>query len=223
MITDQPKIWIDENEAETWDNTSALMPIEEEQVQLPTIEEQEKAIEAADIPSKYKGMLGGLVQINKIAEMLEGLHNTELMQKRNAVLTMFCETFVHERMQNNITAETLKRALLNKLLVNIENLDLETVGRLYNDLHEVTSIDANSASNAIANGGFIPSVIPGMNQGNGLTVNINNATSEGASITNQTANFQQPTQLKDASTFSGVVKSINSLNIPRKAIEITQK
>lgn len=222
MITDQPKIWIDEDEAPIYDNTSALMPIEEEKP-LPTIQEQEAAIEKAEIPDKYKGMLDGLIQINKLANLLDEIRNSETIQKRNAVLTMFCETFIHERMQNNILAERLKQALINKLIINIDNLDLEMVGRLYNDLHEVTAVDANSAINSVANGGFMPSTMPGITPGQGLTVNINNATSEGASITNQTANFQQPTQLKDATTFNGVVKSINSLNIPRKAIEITQK
>ena len=38
-ISDTPKIWIDEDELDTYDNTSALMPVEET-LPLPTDEEK---------------------------------------------------------------------------------------------------------------------------------------------------------------------------------------
>lgn len=220
--TDMPKIWVDEEE-EQFDpitgeiipsNTQMLMPVEEEEiVPLPTIEEQKAIISTANISEENRGMLNALVEMNAVADALVVLRDQETRDKRKTVIDAFCENFVQSRMMNNVMAEKLKSKLLERLLNNVTELDLETSSRIYNDLSDVSSVDAQQAM-AIINGGASNS---GFGQ-QGTTVNVNLATAEGAQVVNNTlnANPQQVTQLKEVATLNSSIKAWNNIPLPKK-------
>ena len=211
---DLPKYWNEETgeiiEAEPMD----LVPVQEEITPLPTISEQKSIVTSAeDISDTNKSILGSLIELNSVGEVLKQLRYTETAEQRKLVLDGYCESFVNARIHNNIVAEQLKAKLLERLLNNLENLDLETTSRIYNDLHDVTSVDAQQAF-ANINGGGVP--MPGQN--NGTTVNLNLATAEGAMITNNTlnANPQQVGQLKEVSTLNSSIKAWSNIPLPKQ-------
>lgn len=211
---DLPKYWNEETgeiiEAEPMD----LVPVQEEIAPLPTISEQKSIVTSAeDISDTNKSILGSLIELNSVGEVLKQLRYTETAEQRKLVLDGYCESFINARINNNIVSEKLKAKLLERLLNNLENLDLETTSRIYNDLHDVTSVDAQQAF-ANINGGGVP--IPGQN--NGTTVNLNLATAEGAMITNNTlnANPQQVGQLKEVSTLNSSIKAWSNIPLPKQ-------
>lgn len=211
---DLPKYWNEETgeviEAEPMD----LVPVQEEITPLPTIAEQKSIVTSAeDISDTNKSILDSLIELNSVGEVLKQLRYTETAEQRKLVLDGYCESFINARINNNIVSEKLKAKLLERLLNNLENLDLETTSRIYNDLHDVTSVDAQQAF-ANINGGGVP--IPGQN--NGTTVNLNLATAEGAMITNNTlnANPQQVGQLKEVSTLNSSIKAWSNIPLPKQ-------
>lgn len=216
MPNDFPKYWNDETdnitEVETFDNTSQLVPIEETKP-LPTIAEQNKIVAESDISEENKGLLQGLVEINNVAKTLEAIRSDETQEQRRTVLTAFCESFVGARLKNNLVAEELKRKLLNRLLSNIDNLDLELTSRIYVDLQETMAVDLQQANAQIMGQQNAPISNPG-----GINLTINNATSEGASITNNTlnANPQQVGQLKEVAAMNTSIKAWSNVPLPKK-------
>lgn len=216
MPNDFPKYWNDETddvtEVETFDNTSQLVPIEETKP-LPTIAEQNKIVAESDISEENKGLLQGLVEINNVAKTLEAIRSDETQEQRRTVLTAFCESFVGARLKNNLVAEELKRKLLNRLLDNIDNLDLELTSRIYVDLQETMAVDLQQANAQIIGQQSAPIGNPGA-----INLTINNATSEGATITNNTlnANPQQVGQLKEVAAMNTSIKAWSNIPLPKK-------
>lgn len=222
MSDDLPKMWVEEIEPncdpvtgeiiET--NTQALMPIEEE-MPLPTISEQKNIVANSSINKENKDMLQALVEMNNVAETLALIRSNESAEQRKTVITAWCENFMNSRMRNNVVAETLKAKLLERLLNNIDNLDLQTTAQIYNDLSDVSNVDAQQAM-ANINGGS--GTIPG--QGSGINLTINNATSEGASITTNTLNAQpqQVGQLKEVVTLNSSIKAWSNIPLPKKKV-----
>lgn len=215
MSNDFPKYWNDETnnitEVETFDNTSQLIPIEETKP-LPTIAEQTKIVAESDISEENKGLLQGLVEINNVAKTLEAIRSEETQEQRRTVLTAFCESFVGARLKNNLVAEELKRKLLNRLLSNIDNLDLELTSRIYVDLQETMAVDLQQANAQIMGQQNIVSPNPG------TVVNLNLATGENSNITANTlnANPQQVGQLKEVAAMNTSIKAWSSVPLPKK-------
>lgn len=213
--TDLPKYWNEETGEiiETYpENTAALMP-QEEVEPLPTIAEQNTIVQSADVNEDNMNMLRSLVEMNKVAETLNALRSTESQEMRRNVLTAWCESFVNSRMINNVAAEKLKAQILDKLSENIDVLDLETVSRIYNDLHEVTAVDMQQASSMI-NGNMGNMFAPS----SGTTVNLNLATGENGVVTAQTLNAtpQQVGQLKEVTQMNTAIKGWSNIPLPRK-------
>ena len=224
--TDLPKMWVDDEvdpiTGEIYDNTSKMMPavVEEEEKPLPSIAEQ------LDMVSHYEGetadeeMLKGVVEMNKVAQMLMELRTKESEEIRRTVVQSYCETFINSRMKNNVVAETLKRKLLERLLINLDNLDLETAARIYIDISDVTGVEAQQALAQIM-GGTGGNSAP--QQGN-IQLTINNASTDGASITSNTLNVnpQQVGQLKEVNTLNSSIKAWNNMPLPKKKVIDTE-
>ena len=216
MSNDFPKYWTEEEyDPETGEilqssNTQELIPIEENVPEPLTITEQKNIISSAnDISTEGKEMLNGLVEINSIANVLAEIDTTETIEKRKTVVTAWCESFINSRMRNNVAAEMLKQKLLERLVNNVHNLDLQTSAEIYRDLTEVSSVDAQQAMSALnGNLGNTP-------QSGGINLTINNATAEGATLTNNTLNAtpQQVGQLKEVASLNASLKSWGQ-NIP---------
>lgn len=212
--TDLPKYWNEETGevVETYpENTAALMP-QEEVLPLPTITEQTEIVQAAKVNKDNMSMLNSLVEMNKVAETLNALRSTESQEMRRNVLTAWCESFVNSRMINNVAAEKLKARILDKLSENLDVLDLETISRIYNDLHEVSAVDMQQANSMVSgNMGGFPS-------GAGTTVNLNLATGENGVVTTQTLNAtpQQVGQLKEVTQMNTAIKGWSNVALPRK-------
>lgn len=219
MSDDFPKYWTEEEvnpeTGEIYDNSTALMPVVEEEVPLPTIAEQREIVnEATDVSKESKSMLNSLIEMNTVAQTLAAIRTNETAEQRRNVITAWSENFINARMQNNVSAELLKQKLLERLIQNLPNLDLETTARIYNDLTDVSSVDAQQAFSAITGGG---AAVPG-NSGGNISLTINNATSEGATITNNTLNAspQQVGQLKEVNTLNSSIKAWNNMPLPKK-------
>ena len=93
-------------------------------------------------------------------------------------------------------------------------LDLETISRIYNDLHEVSAVDMQQANSMVSGnmGGFPQSM--------GTTVNLNLATGENGVVTSQTLNAtpQQVGQLKEVTQMNTAIKGWSNVALPRKKV-----
>lgn len=214
--SDMPRIWTD-NEVKYDPETGEILedapatdivPVED--VPLPTIQEQKDIINNSTVSEEGKSLLGSLVEMNNIANTLVALRNNETVEQRKTVVTAMCEAFINERMRNNIVAEDLKRKLLERLLINVDNLDLATTAQIYNDLHDTSSVDSQQAMTNL-NGGA--ATMPG--QG-GTTFNLNLATGENSTVTANTLNAQpqQVQQLKEVAALNTSIRAWQ--NIPGK-------
>lgn len=219
--TDLPKYWNEETGeiVETYPENSAALVPQEETTPLPTIAEQTEIIQAAEVNKDNMSMLNSLVEMNRVAETLNALRSTESQEMRRNVLTAWCESFINSRMINNVAAEKLKARILNKLSDNLDVLDLETISRIYNDLHEVSAVDMQQANSLVSGnlgGGF--------GQSAGTTVNLNLATGENGVITSQTLNAtpQQVGQLKEVTQMNTAIKGWSNVQIPRKKATDTE-
>lgn len=216
MSNDYPKYWneeeIDPETGEIISPSVELVPVKEE-IPLPTIEEQKTIVSSAiDLNPKDRGLLNSLVEMNNVAQTLLALRTQETAEQRRTVIQAWCENFINARMQNNVTAETLKQRLLIRLINNIDNLDLQTVSQIYNDLSETSSVDAQQAMASI-NGGT--GIVGGSS---GINLTINNATSEGASITNNTLNAspQNASTTKEVSILNNSIKAWGKVPLPNR-------
>lgn len=224
QFDDQPKIWTGDDvftdEITPEQNTD--LAIIDETPKLPTLEEQEDIVNNSDLKDENKTLLGALVELNKTSAILAQIQNDETIEMQNKVIQATCTSFIHNRMMNNIAAEQLKNKLLTNLLQNIDVLDLETQSKIYNDLTEVSAIDAQQALAKMsgASGGM-----PGSGSG-GINLTINNATAEGASINNPTLNVGTAgpsiTQLKEVTSLNNSVKAWGSAPMPKKVVTDTE-
>jgi len=220
---DTPKRWVDEDldVEDTSTNSVALMPAEE-QVHLPTIEEQKAIIKEAEskVKPEYMDLLKGLVEINAMAEVLHSVGTVETQEHRRVLLDTMCESFVNSHYQNNIYAEQLKMRLLKRLSDHIDDMDLELSA---NTLIELTNAMGTDVAQAIAKTNGESAVIPGQGPGINLTIN----TAEGAQqVTNQTLNNGMIVQGANKETVSlgNTLKQMQTLQMPRKKVsEVTYK
>lgn len=214
---DTPKIWNEDDikyDPETgeiledYDAPTDIVPVEE--VAVPSIAEQKEIVNNSDVSEEGKSLLGSLIEMNNIANTLTLLRNNETIEQRKTVVTAMCEAFINERMRNNIVAEDLKRKLLERLLVNVDNLDLQTTAQIYNDLHDTSSVDSQQAMTNL-NGGN-----PTMPGQGGTTFNLNLATGENSMVTANTLNAQpqQVQQLKEVAALNSSIRAWQ--NIPGK-------
>ena len=218
QFDDQPKIWTGDDvfTEEIQEETSTDLTIVDETPQLPSVEEQVSIVEDSNLKDENKRMLGALVELNKTAAILAQIQNDETIEMQNKVIQATCTNFIQSRMMNNSTAEALKNKLLNNLIQNIDVLDLETQAKIYNDLTEVSAIDAQQALAKMSGS----TGTPGGSSG-GINLTINNATAEGASINNPTLNVggaagPSITQLKEVTSLNNSVKAWGSTPMPKK-------
>ena len=225
QLDDQPRIWTgDEEEFVLGDipETSTDLTVVDDTPAFPTVEEQANIVAESNLKEENKNMLGALVELNKTAEILAQIQNDETIEMQNKVIQATCTNFIQSRMMNNSTAEALKNKLLLNLINNIDVLDLETQAKIYNDLTEVSSIDAQQALAKMSgsSGGN------GMGGGQpGISLTINNATAEGASINNPTLNVGSGpsiTQLKEVTSLNNSVKAWGSAPMPKKIVTDTE-
>lgn len=218
MSDDLPKYWNEETgevvDSEIVDTQASLMPIEDV-TPLPTIAEQKQVVNNdTELSKESKSMLSSLIEMNKVAQTLDAIRSSETAEKRKTVVNAWCEAFISSRMRNNVVAEELKSKLLLRLMDRVDNLDLDTAARIYTDLHDVSNTDASQAL-ASMNGevGYV-----GNQSGSNINLTINNATSDGASITNNTLNTggQPITQLKEVSTMNSSIKAWNTIPLPKR-------
>ncbi len=218
MSDDLPKYWNEETgevvDSEIVDTQASLMPIEDV-TPLPTIAEQKQVVNNdTELSKESKSMLSSLIEMNKVAQTLDTIRSSETAEKRKTVVNAWCEAFISSRMRNNVVAEELKSKLLLRLMDRVDNLDLDTAARIYTDLHDVSNTDASQAL-ASMNGevGYV-----GNQSGSNINLTINNATSDGASITNNTLNAggQPVAQLKEVSTMNSSIKAWNTIPLPKR-------
>ncbi len=219
QLDDQPKIWTGDDvfTDEITEDTSTDLTIVDDTPQLPSLEEQANIVNESDLKEDNKNMLSALVELNKTAAILAQIQNDETIEMQNKVIQATCTNFIQSRMMNNSTAEALKNKLLTNLMQNIDVLDLETQAKIYNDLTEVSAIDAQQALAKMSgsSGG-----IPGSGSG-GINLTINNATAEGASINNPTLNVGTQAPVQNLDTLNNLSSNLNSWkNAPKKITPI---
>ena len=211
MMQDTPKMWVEEDDfQDQFDAENQALVVAEEQPQLPTIKEQTEMVEKSDISEKNKSMLGQLIEISKVSQLLKNINNEEVAAERNNLLDATCAVFIQSRMQNNMQMETLKTKVIQRLIDNIDNMDLELANEVLTNISQVTSTDATNAMSSLRGGAISSSGMPG------VSLTINNATAEGAQITTQTLNAQpqQVQQLKEVATLNSSIRAWQ--NIPGK-------
>lgn len=181
---DAPKIWKSPEEIlaeQEINKNQELMIPEEPSVPTLPIEDRLHIIdkEASD---NDKGILNALVEVSKTANVLKQIDNEETQEGRNLVLKAWYDAFIQNKMQNSHTIEKVIAGLADRLLNNIDSLDLEQTGILIEKLSNVNAIMAQRNPTTLSD--------PTYGQGGQPAVNltINNATAEGASINNPTLN-----------------------------------
>jgi len=218
-LDDQPRIWTGDDvftDEITPEQANELMVVDDTP-QLPSLEEQENIVKDSNLKEDNKNMLAALVELNKTATILAQIQNDETIEMQNKVIQATCTNFIQSRMMNNSTAETLKNKLLLNLIENIDVLDLETQAKIYNDLTEVSAIDAQQA---LAKMSGSTGTIPGSGNG-GINLTLNNITGDGAGVTQNTlaVNTQAPVQNLD--TLNNLSSNLNSWkNTPKKVTPI---
>lgn len=218
QFDDQPKIWTGDDvfTDDVVDETSTDLTIVDDTPQLPSLEEQESIVKGSDLKEDNKNMLSALVELNKTAAILAKIQNDETIEMQNKVIQATCTNFIQSRMMNNSTAEALKNKLLLNLMQNIDVLDLETQAKIYNDLTEVSAIDAQQALAKMSGS----TGIPGSSSG-GINLTLNNITGDNAGVTQNTlaVNTQAPVQNLD--TLNNLSSNLNSWkNAPKKITPI---
>lgn len=232
MVDDTPRIWID-NEPKYDPETGEIIEetpevtdiVPAEEIALPTTEEQTSIIKQSNLSDENKSLLNSIVELNAICDVMQQTYITETQEKQKQAIQLICTNFLAQRFRNNQTAEELKKALLTRLLNNIENLDLATTAQIYNDLHDVTNQEAVAAIGQLLGGG---AAIPGMN--NGPVVNVNLATGEGANMNVNTLNAQpqQVQQLKEVASLNSSLRAWQGIpgkkqQIPAQIIDDNKK
>lgn len=215
---DTPKIWKSPEEilAEQQETSKNLVVPEEPEVPTLPVEERLSIIEN-EASENDKDILNALVEVSKTANVLKKIDNEELQDGRSKVLKAWYDAFIQSKMQNSHTLEKVISGLADKLLANIDNIDLETAGNLIEKFANVNAIMAQRNPTTFGD--------PGYSGGNGPLVNLtlNNATAEGASINNPTVNIgnQPPVQnLETLNTLSSNIKSWG--NAPKKVKPIIE-
>lgn len=217
MFTDTPNIWTGD-ELENEQTELVEVPAEADLVPLPTKEESLEIIETSSISEEHKGLLQSLTEMNEVSKVLTALRDNETQEQRKSLIRAWSENFITVRFQNNGIVEKLKRKLLERLLDNVENLDLETTHQILSSLQDVTSIDAQTAMSQIMGGGS------GGGGNSGPTFNLNIANGDNANATANTMNVgagPAVTQLKEVAAMNNSLNAWNNVNMPRKEKNVT--
>lgn len=214
---DTPKFWTEEDDIvivpEQEQSTDLVIP---EAAPLPSIEEQETLVNESKLKDDSKNMLNSLIELNKTANLLIQIQNEETLEMQNKVIQATCTNFVQARMMNNATAENLKNKLLNNLIENIDVLDLETQAKIYNDLTEVSAIDAQQALAKVTGA---PAGAGGGSGGINLT--LNNITGDNAGVTQNTLAVNTQAPIQNLDTLNNLSSNLNSWkNAPKKITPI---
>lgn len=219
MYEDTPNIW-QGDELDNTENTEIISSEEvNEAVPLPAKEESLDMIDKSSINDEHKGLLKGLVEMNEVAKVMTTLRDNETQEQRKSIIRAWAENFITVRFQNNGIVEQLKRKLLERLLANIDNLDLETTHQILTSLQDVTSIDAQTAMSQIMGTG-----IGGGGGNTGPTFNLNIANGDNSSATANTMNVNagpNMNQLKEVAAMNNNLNAWNTVNMPRKEKDIT--
>lgn len=213
--SDTPKIWKSpeeiQQEQEQQNNSSCeLVPQDEYDIVTLPVEEREQIIDA-EASNRDKSILHSLVEISKTADVLKKIDNEELQDGRNKVLKAWYDAFIQNKMVNSHKIEEVIAGLADRLLNNIDNLDLEQTGIL---LEKLSNVNAIMAQRNFSD----PSV--GMPAGGqpapAVNLTINNA-AEGSSINNPTLNVGGPSPVKNLDNLSNLNSAMNAWNgAPRK-------
>ena len=218
MFTDTPNIWTGD-ELENEQTEIVEVPAEADLVPLPTKEESLAIIETSSISEEHKGLLQSLTEMNEVSKVLTAIRDSETQEQRKSLIRAWSENFITVRFQNNGIVERLKRKLLERLLDNVENLDLETTYQILTSLQDVTSIDAQTAMSQIMGGGS-----SGGGGNSGPTFNLNIANGDNANATANTMNVgagPAVTQLKEVAAMNNSLNAWNNVNMPRKEKNVT--
>ena len=216
---DAPKIWKSPEEilAEEQEVNNQLTITEENKVPTLPVEERLSIIEN-EASDNDKGILNSLVEISKTAEVLKKIDNEELQEGRNLVLKAWYDAFIQNKLQNSHTIEKVIAGLADKLLNNLDNLDLEQAGILIEKLSNVNAIIAQR--NPVTLGD------PTYGQGGqpAVSLTINNATGENSNINNPTLNVgtgPSVTQLKEVTSLNNSVKAWGTAPMQKKVNPVT--
>lgn len=222
QFDDQPKIWTGDDvfTEDVIEETSTDLTTVDDTPQLPSLEEQTNIVKKSDLKEDNKNMLSALVELNKTAAILAQIQNDETIEMQNKVIQATCTNFIQSRMMNNSTAEALKNKLLLNLIQNIDVLDLETQAKIYNDLTEVSAIDAQQA---LAKMSGSTGSMPGTGSG-GINLTINNATGDNSGITQNQLSVGNNAPIANLSTISNLNKTVTDWGkVPTKADIINVK
>jgi hypothetical protein len=219
MFNDTPNIWTGDDLQEECTEIIET-PAEADLVPLPTREESLDIIKGSSITEEHKTLLTSLTEMNEVSKVLATLRDNETQEQRKSIIRAWSENFITVRFQNNGIIEKLKRKLLERLLDNVENLDLETTHQILSSLQDVTSIDAQTAMSQIMGTG----AVGGGGGNNSPTFNINVANGDNASATANTMNVgagPNVSQLKEVAAMNNNLNAWNNVNMPRKEKNVT--
>lgn len=198
---DAPKIWKSPEEilAEQQQSQELTVPEEPSVPTLP-VEERLDIIEK-EASENDKGILNALVEVSKTANVLKQIDNEELQEGRNLVLKAWYDAFIQNKMQNSHTIEKVIAGLADRLLNNIDSLDLEQTGILIEKLSNVNAIMAQRNPTTFGDPTY------GQQGGGQPAVNLtlNNITGDGAGVTQNTVNVGKQPPIAN-------LDSLNSLN-----------
>lgn len=216
---DAPKIWKSPEEilAEQQSQQSQELTVPEEP-SVPTLPVEERLdIIEKEASENDKGILNALVEVSKTANVLKQIDNEELQEGRNLVLKAWYDAFIQNKMQNSHTIEKVIAGLADRLLNNIDSLDLEQTGILIEKLSNVNAIMAQRNPTTLGD--------PTYGQGGGqpaVNLTINNATAEGASINNPTLNVGGRSPVQNLDGLNSLNNAMNGWKgAPKKVTPVT--
>lgn len=219
-MDETPNIWTEGDEI--LEENLPQQTEKENQVPSLTKEEQTSIIETSQINDDHKGLLKSLTEMNEVAKVLANLRDTETQEQRKSIIRAWSESFLEKRLQNNRIAEDLKQAVLHKLLINIDSIDLETALAIFRDIQDVTSVDATNALSSI-----MGSSGDSTNSQKGFTFNFNNniANGQGSTASSNTMSVGSgaPANLKEVAKMSQNLSELYNVKMPRKEKNVTSE
>lgn len=216
---DAPKIWKSPEEIlaeqEAQKNQELIVPEEPSVPTLP-VEERLDIIEK-EASENDKSILNALVEVSKTANVLKQIDNEELQEGRNLVLKAWYDAFIQNKMQNSHTIEKVIAGLADRLLNNIDSLDLEQTGILIEKLSNVNAIMAQRNPTTLGD--------PMYGQSGGqpaVNLTINNATGENSNINAQSLNVGGRPPVSNLDGLNNLNNAMNGWKgAPKKVMPVT--
>lgn len=215
---DAPKIWKSPEEIlaeqEAQKNQELIIP---EEPSVPTLPVEERLdIIKKEASENDKSILNALVEVSKTANVLKQIDNEELQEGRNLVLKAWYDAFIQNKMQNSHTIEKVIAGLADRLLNNIDSLDLEQTGILIEKLSNVNAVMAQRNPTTLGDPIYALGNQPAVN------LTINNATAEGASINNPTLNVGGRPPVQNLDGLNSLNNAMNGWKgAPKKVTPVT--